>query len=258
MKKLAAIWQARTTCFWHEWLLFAVAVYLVYPLFAEGYFVGHETLAPQFRVYGINLAVASGQFPAKVLPNLVNGLGYGWNIFYSPLAYDVTWSISALGFSYTTSLKLVHFLAILLSDAFLYLLVMRITVNRTAALIAAVLYMTAPYRLADLYTQRLCGIICLRIFAGGVSGCVRDFPRRSAPLVDPGGGDVGHRVDAQYQWHVLRVVCRSLCSKSSPARVEGDCVVAFAGARSVDEHLAHRLFYRAIIGAQSRKQLRYF
>ncbi len=153
MKKLAAIWQARATCFWREWLLFAVAVYLVYPLFAEGYFVGHETLAPLERVYGIDLAVASGQFPPKVLPNLVNGLGYGWNIFYSPLAYDFTWLISALGFSYTTSLKLVHFLAILFSGAFLYLLVMRLTRHNTAALIAAVLYMAAPYRLVDLYVR---------------------------------------------------------------------------------------------------------
>lgn len=153
MEKLAVTGWMRIARFWRVFLLFVVAAYLVYPLLGKGYFLGHETLAPQYRVYGIDLAVASGQFPPKVLPNLVNGLGYGWNIFYSPLAYDFTWAISELGFSYTTSLKLVHFLAILLSGVFIYVLLKRITGHTTAALIAAVLYMAAPYRLVDLYVR---------------------------------------------------------------------------------------------------------
>ena len=151
--EIATTGWGRAASFWRAFLLFGIAVYLVFPLFSEGYFVGHERLAPLYRVYGIAQAVASGQFPPKVLPNLVNGLGYGWNIFYSPLAYDFTWAISALGFSVTTSLKLVHFLAILLSGVFIYLLVKRITGHSTAALISAVLYMTAPYRLVDLYVR---------------------------------------------------------------------------------------------------------
>lgn len=153
MKKPEANLWIGNTRFWHVFLLFAVAVYLIYPLLGEGYFVGQEALGPQYRVYGIGLAISSGQFPPKVLPNLVNGLGYGWNIFYSPLAYDFTWVISALGFSYITSTKLIHFLAILLSGTFIYALVIRITGRGTAALIAAVLYMTAPYRLVDLYVR---------------------------------------------------------------------------------------------------------
>ena len=71
-------------------LIAAVAIYLIYPLLGSGYFVGHEGLGPQYRAFGIAQAVESGQFPAKVLPNLVNGFGYGWNIFYPPLAYDLT------------------------------------------------------------------------------------------------------------------------------------------------------------------------
>ncbi len=145
--------SGRSAEYFHFSLIAAVAVYLIYPLLGPGYFVGHEGLGPQYRTFGIAQAVASGQFPAKVLPNLVNGFGYGWSIFYPPLTYDLTWLLSAAGFSYTNSVKLVHFLAIMLSGVFTYALMVRVTGRRDAALLAAVLYMTAPYRLVDLYIR---------------------------------------------------------------------------------------------------------
>lgn len=134
-------------------LIGVVAVYLIYPLLGPGYFVGHEGLGPHYRTFGIAQATASGQFPAKVLPNLVNGFGYGWSIFYPPLTYDLTWLFSAAGLSITDSVKLVHFLAIVLSGLFTYVLMLRVTARRDVALLAAVLYMTAPYRLVDLYIR---------------------------------------------------------------------------------------------------------
>jgi len=130
-----------------------VSAFLCLPLLLPGYYWGHDGLFPLYRLVSMDEAFKSGQIPIKVLPNLVNGFGYGWNIFYAPLAYDVTFVIHKLGLPILASMKVFLFLTIFLSGLFMYFFVKKLSKDNTMSTIAAIFYMTSPYRLVDIYVR---------------------------------------------------------------------------------------------------------
>ncbi|MBF0101692.1 MAG: hypothetical protein HQK77_12370 [Desulfobacterales bacterium] len=139
---------------WYYFLITFVTMFICYPLFKKGYyFVTHEGISPLYRTYGVSEAISNGQFPAKVLPNLINGMGYGWSIFYSPLSYDISSLFNLMGLHVLTSVKLVHMLEIFLSGIFMYVLMNRVTKSSIVAITASVLYLAAPYRIVDIYIR---------------------------------------------------------------------------------------------------------
>ncbi len=134
-------------------LILGFSLVLSIPLFHGGYFFSHEEFFPFYRVVGTGLAIDTGQFPPRVLPNLSNGFGYGWSIFYPPLSYDLTWLIYRTGLSALTSVKVFQFLTIFLAGVSMYGFMMKVTQNRSVSVMAALLYASAPYRLVDIYIR---------------------------------------------------------------------------------------------------------
>jgi len=134
-------------------LLFLLSLFIISPLFGAGYFTSHEQIYPFYRVAGVELAIQDGQFPPRVLPNMGNGFGYGFFIFYPPLAYLSVWAVFKLGFSIFTSLKLVHFLTIFLSGISMYAFTRRLSNSNPVAAAAALFYISAPYRMVDMYIR---------------------------------------------------------------------------------------------------------
>jgi len=134
-------------------LLFLLSLFIISPLFGEGYFTSHEQVYPFYRVAGIELAIQDGQFPPRVLPNMGNSFGYGFFIFYPPLSYLSVWAVFKLGFSIFTSLKLVHFLTIFLSGISMYAFTRRLSDSNAVAAAAALFYISAPYRMVDIYIR---------------------------------------------------------------------------------------------------------
>lgn len=105
------------------------------------------------RLMGTYQTIAEGEFPSVIMSNFCNNFGYSWNIFYSPLTayFPLIFGI------FTNSFELILKLFILLLSFFtgiaMYEFVNRVTKNRYAGLLAAVLYMFAPYRLSDIYMR---------------------------------------------------------------------------------------------------------
>jgi len=134
-------------------LILGASLVLSIPLFHDGYFFSHEEFFPFYRVTGTDLAIDTGQFPPRVLPNLANGFGYGWSLFYPPLSYDLTWLIYKTGIPALESVKLFQFLTIFLAGVSMYGFMAKATRNRTVSVVAALLYASAPYRLVDVYIR---------------------------------------------------------------------------------------------------------
>ena len=81
-------------------------------------------------------------------------LGYGYPLFsyYSPIAYYVAEAVHLLGAGLTDAVKVTYVLSTLASGWAMYGFVRRLF-GRHAGLLAAVLYMLAPYHLVDVYVR---------------------------------------------------------------------------------------------------------
>ena len=105
------------------------------------------------RLMGTYQTIAEGEFPPAIMSNFCNQFGYSWNIFYSPLTAYVPMIFRIFTNSYELILKLFILLLSFLTGIAMYEFVNKVTKNRYAGILAAALYMFAPYRLTDTYMR---------------------------------------------------------------------------------------------------------
>lgn len=103
------------------------------------------------RLMGTYQSIQEGQ--TSIMSNFCNGFGYSWNIFYSPITALAPLIFKLLGVSFTTCIKLFMFVVIFLSGYFMYVFTKKVTNNNNASIVAAILYIFAPYRLTDMYIR---------------------------------------------------------------------------------------------------------
>ena len=105
------------------------------------------------RLMGTYQTIAEGEFPPVIMSNFCNQFGYSWNIFYSPLTAYLPMIFRIFTNSYELILKLFILLLSFLTGIAMYEFVNKVTKNRYAGILAAALYMFAPYRLTDTYMR---------------------------------------------------------------------------------------------------------
>ena len=148
------------------WLILPVfAIILMLPFLNPELLIrGHDTELHLNRVVGFVEAVKSGQIPAKVYPNAVNGFGYGWGIFYPPLSVLVPGAFVLMGMDLDIAFKLFLWLTISFSGIFMYFLVMDISEKKEQSIVSALLYISCPYFLSDVIIRGAVGEILVFVF----------------------------------------------------------------------------------------------
>ena len=139
-------------------LLFFVALLVLLPLFMNFYHAGHDTKYHIANILAIESQIEAGHIPTSpILDKIGYGLGYGTRLFYPPLSHTITAYLFALcseiHFTVTDALKFVHFLALFLSGCTMYFLSYHLSKNRKIAFISAVIYITFPYHISDIYVR---------------------------------------------------------------------------------------------------------
>ncbi len=103
------------------------------------------------RLMGTYQSLQEGQ--TKIMSNFCNGFGYSWNIFYSPLTAFLPLIFKLIGASFAGCIKLFMFANVFLSGYFMYICAKKITKNTNIAILSAIFYVLAPYRLTDMYIR---------------------------------------------------------------------------------------------------------
>ncbi len=101
---------------------------------------------------------------SKVLINLCNGFGYSWDLFYGNFTSFITGIIYIIVNSEIIAFKIVLFLLLLFSGISMYISMKAIFKNNTLSLVTAIIYMTAPYHLNDMYMRYAIGEFAAFIF----------------------------------------------------------------------------------------------
>jgi uncharacterized membrane protein len=128
------------------------SIFAVTPLLRPEFFATHDMLAPVYRLLELDTCLKDGALFPRWFPDLYGGRGAPFFNYYSPFSYYVAEVFHLLGFGYINSIKACFLLTFVLSGVFMYLLASDKVGGRPAVL-AAVLYMYAPYHLHDVYIR---------------------------------------------------------------------------------------------------------
>lgn len=132
-------------------LIICLSFFAVQSLLMPGFFTMHDDQQIA-RLFELNDAVQNGQIPPRWVSHLGFGYGYPLFNFYPPVVYYLGELIHLTGFSFIDATKIVMMLGFVLSGLFMYLWVSN-HYGRKAGVVAAVLYMYAPYHAVDLYVR---------------------------------------------------------------------------------------------------------
>ena len=105
------------------------------------------------RLMGTMQSIEEGQVMPVIMSNFCNGFGYSWNLFYSPITAYIPLIFRIFTSSFELMLKLFIVLVGFLSGISMYEFVNKISKNRYAGLLSAIIYICAPYRLTDMYMR---------------------------------------------------------------------------------------------------------
>ena len=135
-------------------IIFVISVIISIPLLTSNFDIyADDGIQHIARLMGTYQTITEGEFPPVIMSNFCNGFGYSWNIFYSPITAFVPLIFSLITNSFELMLKLFMILVTLLSGIAMYELVKKVTKNKYAGLLAAIIYILAPYRLTDMYMR---------------------------------------------------------------------------------------------------------
>ena len=132
-------------------LAIALTAFALLPLFQPGFFSIHDD-EQIGRLFELDQALKSGQFPVRIIANLGFGFSYLLFNFYPPFVYYLGEFFKLLSFSYIDSMKIVIGLGFVGSAFFMYLLG-REYFGKLGGLVSAVLYVYAPYHAIDAYVR---------------------------------------------------------------------------------------------------------
>lgn len=139
-------------------IILLVSLAASYVLFYDGFAGGDDFVFHIPNIYELYLNIKSGEGISYISNYIMNGLGSGTRLFYSPLPH-LTVAYTAIllepfGISLLTSFQIVIFFTVYLSGIFMYHFALKLTRGRrVAALIVASIYVVYPYRLFDLYCR---------------------------------------------------------------------------------------------------------
>ncbi len=109
------------------------------------------------RIEGIAQELQKGIMPVRQSSLFMDGYGYPTSIYYGDLLLYLPALLRIAGFSVVTSYKIYVFLINVLTVAISYLCFNRIFQDKSIAFITCLAYVTAPYRLLDIYTRSAVG-----------------------------------------------------------------------------------------------------
>ena len=135
-------------------VIILVGIITMLPMFLSSYKSSHDTKFHLANIVSLTEQIENNFFfPSKIVSNIGNDFGYGTALFYSPLAHYPTAYLNVIINNPTISLKIVHFLGLILSGVTMYLLAKTVSKNRFLGLLSAIIYMLFPYHLSNIYIR---------------------------------------------------------------------------------------------------------
>lgn len=144
-------------------IIFVFCILFTLPFYKTGFFTSHDGEWSVIRLAEMIREVKDLQFPPRWSDYLNHGYGYPLFTFTYPLPYYAGILLKLMRFSLIDSIKILFVLSVFLSAFFMYKLG-EILRDKTSGLFAALYYLSANYRLVNLYIRGSLGESLALIF----------------------------------------------------------------------------------------------
>lgn len=138
-----------------------VAAWGLSPLMHDGLYTAHDIWHQVARLFHYTEALKDGQFFPAWVSTLAHGNGYPLFLFSYHLPWFLGSALVLLGFSIPVSLKLVFGLSFLASGIAFYYLAYALIPKKLPAVLAACLYLVAPFHFLSIYVSASIGTTVL-------------------------------------------------------------------------------------------------
>lgn len=145
-------------------IILVFAVLGTQALIHPGLFTAHDIWHQVARLYYYSEAFKDGTFPPYWISTLANGLGYPLFFFSYHLPWIFGLPFLNVGLDIPNTLKILFFVAYLLSGLFMYLFMNNLLRNRLAATLSAIMYLWAPYHFLTIFVGASMGIVFVFAF----------------------------------------------------------------------------------------------
>ena len=152
----------------------------------DSYIIGDDFLFHLARIQGIADSLRAGYFPARIHLFTLSNYGHGSGFFYPQVWIYIPAVMRLCGYSILTCYYTFVTICAFFSIVAIYYCTYRISRNKTAGMLAAIMYAYASYRLINIYYRAALGEIQAFIFA---------------PLIISAAYDITH--DHTEKWPVL-------------------------------------------------------
>ena len=134
--------------------IFIISIIVCIPIFSDNLNIYvDDGIQHICRLMGTYQSITEGQTFPVIMSEFCNQFGYSWNIFYSPITAYVPLIFKLVSNSFVFCLKAFIVLVTFFTGISMYEFIFKVTKNRYAGLLAAVIYIFAPYRLTDMYKR---------------------------------------------------------------------------------------------------------
>lgn len=116
------------------------------------------------RLIGLDNAMEEGSFPFLVFPYFCKNWGYSMTAFYPQIVTYIPYVLGLIVGSFSNGLKIFAMLTTILSGIFMYNFVNEVTKKKGIAFFSAIIYMTLPYKLEDIYNRYAIGEFTAFVF----------------------------------------------------------------------------------------------
>jgi len=153
-------------------LLLGISFFASMPLFIYGMNNGHDGNFHLMRIEGIAEELRRGNFPARIQSLLMEGYGYPTSIYYGDILLYLPALLRLAGFPVTTCLKAYVVMINIGTVVFSNLCFRKIFKRTDISLVLAFVYVTASYRIENIYIRMAVGEFTAMMFLPMVAAAV--------------------------------------------------------------------------------------
>lgn len=145
-------------------LMILLTAVICIPIFTMNLFLRNEATLHMARIISIDEVLKDGVFPPIIDYKFMNGFGYALNLFYGPLTTYIPIVIYNIFGTAGLSFKVFSTLTVIVSFIAMYKCTYSITKRRSISTISALLYISMPYKLSNIYSRNAIGEFTALIF----------------------------------------------------------------------------------------------